>query len=326
MKLAYVGNFEPVHSTETHVARAFESNGHEVVRLQEQTFGWNPDQVPDDAAFVLWTHTHGLASERTHRHQDRFLHALRARGVPSVSFHLDRYWDLYRETQIVGRGQEPFFRTDLMCSADGGNQDRWASAGVEHVWMPPAVSEPECEPGTYRPALASEIAFVGSWLPGYHPESTHRRLLVDWLKATYGDRCRFWPAPGQPAVRNEQLRDLYASVKVLVGDSCFSGDPRGHSYLSDRVPESLGRGGFLVHPHTPGVTDGTLYTAGEHLVCWEAGDWDALREAIDGALGDDEERQRIAKGGREHVLTTATYEVRARELVAVLADRGMVAA
>lgn len=324
MILAYVGNFEPAHSTETHVARAFESNGHEVVRLQEQAFGWDPARVPTGAAFVLWTHTHGLAPERTHGRQDRFLGALRASGVPTVSFHLDRYWDLYREAQIHGPGQEPFFRTDLMASADGGNQDRWAAAGIDHVWMPPAVSEPECEPGTYRPALASDIAFVGSHLPGYHPESTHRRLLIDWLRDIYGDRCRFWPPAGQPAVRNEQLRDLYASTRVLVGDSCFSGDPRGHSYFSDRIPETIGRGGFLIHPHTPGVTDGTLYTAGEHLSCWEAGDWGDLAGAIEMALAYDEERHRIAKAGREHVLATATYEVRMRELVALLAERGLI--
>lgn len=320
MKLAYVGNFEPAHSTETHVARAFEANGHEVIRLQEQAFGWDPRAVPSDAAFVLWTHTHGLAPERTHKAQDRFLTAL---SVPSVSFHLDRYWDLYRESQISGPGQEPFFRTTLMCSADGGNQERWAAAGVDHVWMPPGVSAPECEPGTYRPEMASDVAFVGSHLPGYHPESTHRRQLVDKLRERYGDRCRFWPAPGQPAVRNEALRDLYASAKVLVGDSCFSGDPRGHFYCSDRIPETVGRGGMLVHPHTPGVTDGTLYAAGEHLLCWDAGDWGALFDEIDAVLGDDEERQRIAKAGREHVLAHHTYERRMEQLVDLLVERGL---
>lgn len=324
MKVAYVGNFEPSHSTETHVARAFESNGHEVVRLQEQAFDWDPTTVPDRAGFVLWTHTHGLAPERTHARQDAFLEALRARGVPSVSFHLDRYWDLYRESQIAGPKQEPFFRTDLMCSADGGNDERWIAAGIDHVWMPPGVSAPECEPGAFRPEMASDVAFVGSHLPGYHPESEHRARLISALRGHYGERCRFWPAPGQPAVRNEALRDLYASVKVLVGDSCFSGDPRGHSYFSDRVPETLGRGGLLVHPHTPGVTDRTLYTAGEHLLCWKAGDWGALWDVIDGALADDEERARIAKAGREHVLATATYEVRTRQLVDLLSDRGLV--
>jgi hypothetical protein len=320
VRLAYIGNFEPVHSTETHVARAFEANGHDVTRLQEQAFGWDPAAVPSDAAFVLWTHTHGLAPERTHDAQDRFLSAL---TVPSVSFHLDRYWDLYRESQIHGPKQEPFFRTTLMCSADGGNQDRWAAAGVDHVWMPPGVSAPECEPGTFRPDLASDVAFVGSHQPGYHPESRHRHRLVRWLERSYGDRCRFWPVPGQPAVRNEPLRDLYASVKVLVGDSCFSGDRRGRAYFSDRVPETIGRGGLLVHPYVDGVTDGTLYTAGEHLLCWEAGDWGALRDEIDAALADDEERARIAKTGREHVLEHHTYERRMQQLVALLTERSL---
>lgn len=321
MRVAYIGNLgegSAPHSTENHVARALEHNGHEVLPLHEQRFDWNPSRIPD-VGFVLWTHTHGFAPERTHKLQARFLEALHRRDVPTVGYHLDRWWDLRREHQLA----EPFFRCSLVCTADGGNQDRFANAGVEHVWFPPGVSAPECEPGTFRPEMASDVAFVGSWLPGYHPESTHRSRLISALRGHYGERCRFWPPTGEPAVRNEPLRDLYASVKVLVGDSCFSGDSRGHHYLSDRVPESIGRGGLLVHPHTPGVTDGTLYTAGEHLLCWEAGDWDGLWSTIDAALADDEERARIAKAGREHVLATATYEVRMRELTDLLAQRAL---
>lgn len=333
MRVAYIGNFEPPHSTENHVARAIEANQHSVVRLQEQSFGWDPKRVPTRTDFVLWTHTHGLAPQKTHKRQFHFLEAMRRRGVPTVSYHLDRYWDLYRETQIYGSGKEPFFSTDLMCSADGGNEQRWLDVGVNHAWFAPGVSEPECALGTVRQEFVSDIAFVGSWqgvthsdgvYGGYHPESTHRHRLLAWLRDTYGDRCRFWPERGQPAVRNEALRDLYASAKILVGDSCFSGDPRGHHYCSDRVPETIGRGGFLVHPDTPGVTDGTLYTSGEHLATWEAGEWAQLQSTIDHYLTHEDERREIATRGRAHVLEAHTYEVRMRQLVELLAARRLV--
>jgi hypothetical protein len=322
MRVVYVGNVGPdsaPHSTENHVARALETNGHRVLPLHEQRFDWSPGAVPDDVDVLLWTHTHGFAPERTHERQSRFLEALRRRGVPTVGYHLDRWFDLRREPQL----SEPFFQCDLVCTADGGNQDRFEALGINHVWFPPGMSEAECEPGTYRANLASEVAFVGSWQGGYHPESAHRAELIAWLGDIYGERCKFWPAPGEPAVRGEALRDLYASVHVLVGDSCLVGTGKNRAYISDRVPECVGRGGVLVHPHVEGVTDGTLYEDGEHLLCWEAGDWPGLRAQIDRALHDDGLRDRISKAGREHVLATATYEVRMRQLVDVLTERGV---
>jgi hypothetical protein len=322
VKVAYVGNVGPgsaPHSTENHVRRALEVNGHRVLPLHEQRFDWNPSRI--DADIVLWTHTHGFAPERTYPRQYRFLEALERRDVPTVGYHLDRWFDLRRECQVY---DEPFFRCALVCTADGGNEERFAAAGVNHVWFPPGVSEAECEPGTYRPHLASKVAFVGSWQGGYHTESKHRYDLVKWLQDTYGDRCRFWPAPGEPAVRGEQLRDLYASVKVIVGDSCLVGTGKNRGYVSDRIPETLGRGGLLVHPHVDGITDGSLYHAGEHLLCWPAGDWETLRSTIDCALDDHEHRARVAKAGREHVLDHHTYEVRMRQLVDLLGERGLV--
>ena len=44
-----------------------------------------------------------------------------------------------------------------------------------------------------------------------------------------------------------------------------------HTYLSDRLPELIGRGGFLLHPYVDGVTDGTVFTDGEHLATWKLG-------------------------------------------------------
>ncbi len=322
MRVAYIGNVGPgsaPHSTENHVRRALEHNGHQVLPIHEQRFDWSPGAVPHDVGFVLWTHTHGFAPERTHTRQERFLHAMRVRDVPTVGYHLDRWFDLRRERQLG----EPFFRCSLVCTADGGNQDRFAERGIEHVWFPPGVSAGECEPGTYRPELVSDVAFVGSWQGGYHQESAHRAELVDWLRQTYEERCRFWPAPGEHAVRGEALRDLYASANVLVGDSCLVGTGKNRSYISDRIPETLGRGGLLVHPYVEGVTDGTLYEDGEHLVTWNPGRWDELAGHLDWLLSDDGARERISKAGREHVLEHHTYEVRMRQLVDLLRERAL---
>lgn len=316
MRAHYIGNFQPAHSTETHVALALESNGHEVTRVQENDINaWQLLHEPAD--LILWTRTGGFAPNR------ELEYSLAGLGPPVVGYHLDRWWGLDREGQVF---DEPFFQVcDLMLTADGGHDKEWADANVDHVWFPPAVSEPECELGEFRRRYASEIAFVGSWRPGYHEEWTHRPQLIEFLRETYGGRVKFWPEKGQHAIRGKGLRDLYASTGVVVGDSCLVPNADGTPcirYFSDRVPETIGRGGYLLHPYVDAVIPG-LYRSGEHLRAWPLWEWEQLEAEIDDALAHPDDCQRVASQGREHVLATATYEVRMRELVALLKDRGM---
>lgn len=317
LNVAYIGNFGPAHSTESHVAQALEAIGVNLTKHQEQKVDWGTlANETKGADFVLWTTTFDYAPPATYEAQRRFFAACEA---PVVAYHLDVWFGLAREHRVR---ESPFFRTNLVVTADGGHDDRWVEAGINHRWMPPAVSEFECEPGIERGEFCSPVAFVGSWRGGYHPEHAHREQLIRWLERSRND-VQFWPKPGQNAVRGEALRDLYASVGVVVGDSCFAG--RIRSYHSDRIPETIGRGGFLLHPAVDGVTDGTLYTDGEHLRTWRVGDWEALRYLIDHYLANPDEARRIARQGRQHVLANHTYTVRMRQLVDLLRVEGLIA-
>jgi hypothetical protein len=194
--------------------------------------------------------------------------------------YLDRWWDSTGRISVRGA----FFRTDLVCTADGGAP--WEGAGVVHGGSP-AVLASECDPGSHRVEYESDIAFVGSWQHGYHAEWTHRPELIRFLRDRYGDRVRFWPRPGEHAVRGPDLRDLYASVDVVVGDSCLvpykDGRP-AERYCSDRVPNARSRS--RVPPsRVVGVVDdddldlgpnsgGPLWTVDRHLCGWDVGDWD----------------------------------------------------
>ena len=122
----------------------------------------------------------------------------------------------------------------------------------------------------------------------------------------------------RPAIRGRALRDLYATVPIVVGDSCLAGGVT--RYVSDRIPETLGRGGFLIHPHVEGVTDGTLFESGVHLQTFEVGDHERLLWLIDHYLANPAERAQIAAAGREHVLGHHTYEHRMRS---VLSEMGL---
>jgi hypothetical protein len=310
MKLAYIGNFKPEHSTESHVRTALLSHGHTVVRIQED----NPDDWENLIAkiakldFVLWTSTTAFAQKIGPKTQLRMLAAAKAAGVKTVGYHLDRWHGLDREPYLY---TAPFFRCDLVITANGGAD--WAEVGINHVWLPPAVSLPETELGEFNAAYASTVTFVGTWR-GYHAEWDHRAFLIDWLKNTYPRDVRFWPRPGQPAVRGKELRDLYASVKVVVGDSCLAGGAT--HYWSDRIPETLGRGGFLIHPNVEGLTD--HFTPAEHLMVWEAGDFDALQAIIERAITDTTWAREIAMRGRDHVREHHTYERRVEQIIELL--------
>lgn len=326
LRIAYIGNFGPEHSTENHVKRALEHNGHTVLPHQENdpslwtalaTFG------PSEVDFVLWTRTgwdwtaYGRDQNGMQADQLRFLLRARDNGIPVIGFHLDIWWGLKREREVY---TEPFFQSDLVITADGGHADRWLDAGIRHHWMPPAVSLAECELGHRDEEMASPVAFVGNWQGDYHPEHRHRHELVRWLENNFRRDCAFWPKPGQHAVRGEALRNLYQSVDVLVGDSCFAGTGLAR-YWSDRVPESLGRGGFLIHPYVEGMGEAGFGPG--RMGIWTAGDWDALGHEIEWALANPDERKVQAAAGREHVMKHHTYERRMEQLVELLVERGL---
>lgn len=301
-----LGNYHVPYTTENHVAASIESLGHTVVRLQEgETPARDVAKLTAEAGadVFMWIQTLGLAeSGGTLDERLAMVDELRGRGIPAVGFHLDRWWDLAREDSVA---REPFFQClDVVYTADGGNQDRFAAAGVNHRWSPPGVWHEECVIGTRRHEYESPIAFVGNWRGGYHREWQHRFDLVRHLGRKHGERCAMWPR--RQAIRGSDLADLYASVDVIVGDSCMVGS--GGHYWSDRVPETLGRGGFLLHPWTPGIED--HFTDGEHLRLWPLGNWRELDRLIGYYLAHPDERRKIAEAGRAHVLANHTYRVR----------------
>lgn len=351
MRVIQIGNFRPPHSTENHLLTAMRSHGWDVTPLQEDDLSiwpWLGDGAAFDLGgkvdFVLWTRTgwdwddlykSADGVQQAHNTQRRMLRRARDKGIAVVGYHLDIWWGLQREYQIH---DEPFFDCTLMVTADGGHENHWRAYSIEHVWFPPAVSLPETELGMFRDEYHSKIAFVGSWQGHYHRESEHRFQLVDWLRRNYKRDCRFWPEPGRDAVRGADLRDLYQSVDVVVGDSCFAGSGL-ENYWSDRIPETVGRGAFLLHPNVGGLhhyfdlinfgsnkmcLPAKPQGSWEHLGAWDAGEWDQLGTAIEWALTHPEERREVAMSGRAHVRANHTYEKRMTELKNTLEGKDLI--
>lgn len=308
MRIAYVSRFREGWATERDMAKALRRAGHDVTELAEAdaaTWAMLANPVASrPVELVIWT-----TARQPHASA---VDALRSSGRPPlVGYHLDRWWGLRRQREMQ---TSPFFSCDLLVTADGGHESDWAAAGIRHRWLPPAVDRDEAMlEGRRLPELSCDVAFVGSWRR-YLPDWPHRLQLVSHLRQWYGRRLGLWPNHLGP-VRGQRLADLYASARVVVGDSCLAG---GGRYWSDRIPETLGRGGFLLHPAVDGL--GEHFKVDEHLLTWPVGDWQALRAALDRWLADDAGRARVSAAGREHALEHHTYDVRARQLVDAVAD------
>lgn len=315
MIVAYRGNRRAAWCTETHVMLSLEAMGHQVLFLQEDTTTW--DQCLDAARkahFFMWTRTWGTDPEGAHR----VLAQMATDGIPTVSFHLDRYIGLDREAQI--QQHDPFWESAYVFTADGGNQDKFAAYGVNHHWLPPGVFGPECTIGTPNRKFPHKVVFVGSY-PYPHAEwHPYRQAVVEGARARYGTDFAVWPKPRQP-IRGKELSDLYASCQVVIGDSCLSGDPPPTHYWSDRISETLGRGGALVHPYVIGLDD--WYEPGVDLLTYPQGDFDGLFAKVDWLLEHPDERKAMALHGQQTVLGRDTYAHRMQSVIDIVSAGGV---
>lgn len=335
MKIAYVGNFSQAHCTEVHLAATLEDLGHQVVRLQENELSptWAAD-IADDTDLVLYTRTWGEFVTL----EDLAL--LRGRKIPTASYHLDLYVGLKREDGLI---DDPFWRTDYVFTPDGDpvSQAVFKSKGINHHYIKPGVYKPEC----YMKSLAKYRGTPGQWdvpkgeplfdIPGYehdvifvgggsptgegpqygHPEWKYRGELLKWLKETYGDKYSKYGYPDE-TVRNDPLNQLYGSSKVVIGDSLCLQNFTHPYYWSDRVYETIGRGGFIIHPYIKGLEE--EFIDGETIVFYEYGNFDQLKEKIDYYLEHDEERERIRHAGFEFVKNNATYTNRLQQMLEII--------
>lgn len=272
LRVAYIGNFLPEHSTENDVRKAFEHLGHEVVKFQENTVLYI---VPKDYDLILITSTWDNAIPLPY-----WLDIMKEcadEGVPIATLHLDTFWSTSRN----GRKwwQNPMFHTAYIFTADGDHEKEWELLGKNHIWLPPAVRYDAVYGGKFRTEYECDLAFVGSNGNGYHEDVwTYRKELLDQLREM--SKRNGWkfrnPGGDDPKIsRGKDMNDFYASAKVTVGDSlCLKKDYS--KYWSDRVPEATGRGGLLIMPQINALND--IYES--NLPMYEWGNWLQLEELI----------------------------------------------
>lgn len=309
MKILYVGNFSVDFSTETHVSATLASMGHEVWRAQENEI--MPGTLLRDVTvfepdLVLWTRTWpGFVTAN-------MLTEIKKLGIPTASYHLDLYVPLQRNGGI---GSDPFWDTDYVFTADGDPKSAavFREKGINHHWLRPGVFKRECIQGKAKEEYTANVAFIGSTVP-YHPEWPYRQKLVDFLRITYGGWFKIYGAPYK-GVRYPELNDVFASTKVIVGDTLCPNFTH-ENYWSDRVYETTGRGGFIIHPRIKGLERD--FKEHEEIEFYNYGDFDHLRQLIDWYIEHDDYRETVRKNGMIRTKHDHTYHNRMRELLEVV--------
>jgi FkbM family methyltransferase len=295
VKIAQLSAWATPYCTEHDLRLAFGELGWDHVALQERRLDLKAlAHVETD--LVLYTRLRGLPAEAT-----RVWRHLEERGIPVAGFHLDRFWGLEREKLIP---HDPFFTLSRLFTADGGNQDRWAEAGVAHTWCPPAAATRSIVRGTPRPEFEADVTFIGG-RSRYWAEWLWRCQLLDAVADRYGGRFLHLGPEVGCSVRQEDLADAIASAKVILGDSFMTSSP----YWSDRVPETMARHGALVHPLLPPESG---FVGGRDYAPYEIGDEQSVFAAIDGLLDNDEARAEMAWHGNYEVRRAHTYADRIR--------------
>jgi len=290
-----IGNFHPPHSTENEWLRALADLGVHVDTLQENAYS--------EVALARLLPADALWYVRTWGSDVPWLNMAATADTPTVAPHLDLWWGLERERQIT---TEPMWRADHVYTADGGHDVRFQAAGVNHHFMPPAMSG-YAQAGKFARRFVGQVAFVGSHPDRYHASWTWRRELFQALEGVTG----FAHYDHASKMRGQLLSDLYATASVIVGDS-LAHAPR---YWSDRLPETLGRRGNLVWPEIVGCRE-THPTA--EWVSYTIGDVQSLLAAVEEArdLAGSEERR---DSNRVRILQAHTYTHRAARILDDLA-------
>lgn len=294
--IALLGNFRPEHSTENDLAWTLEDMGHKVLRWQEDED--TTEEILEGSkgcGLLLFVHTHGWPNPGKMSLVELW-RKLEAAGTKTASFHLDRYVGLNVNDQREDRiGQHGFWNTGYVFTADGGAESTgvFYSRRINHYWLPPGIAKKNCYFGQLQKELSVDIGFVGA--RSYHPEYPFRGELISFLEDTYGERFKLFQG-----YRGEALNDLYSSISIIVGDSCFGG---ADYYWSDRVPESCGRGAFLIHPQCKGLNI-------PGLVTFSPGDLAELQGKIDWWLGRGELRDSMRLAAATWVKEHETYHNR----------------
>ncbi len=278
MRIAVIGKFKNLHDEE-YIAQSFEMLGHTVSRFEQNDTEIAERINSSKFDFVLFTkynYKKGMFNTKT------------------VCWLFDIYWDYPRESMVQ---TSPFFKADYVITTDGGNEKDWKRLGINHHCVRQGIHKPQCFMEESKDPQG--IVFIGADNPLF-PE---RSIMMNQLKSKYQD-FTWYGKNNTNAVRGKDLNTLYSKKKIVVGDSVYS-----PYYWSNRVVETLGRGGFLIHRYVEGIDKEY-----PHLVTYD-GTMADLTKKIDYYLAHEDERREIVRKNFEWVRDNYTMEKKCQKIL-----------
>lgn len=291
MKISFIGSFKNKWDEEG-IALSLEGLGVEVQRIDEASARiqdiesikkFNPDLVL-------------FAKLKLPAGRSDFMRNLK---FQTASWTFDLYWGLRRQAFIY---KDPIFKADYVFSPDGGNQKKFKEAGVNHKLLRQGIYKEYCYQLNRKPEY--EVIFVGS----SNQQWPYRDILCDFLSKNYS--FTWIGKKNTLECRGHDLNDLYAKAKVVVGDSVYS-----PYYWSNRLYETLGRGGFMMFPKIPGLEK--EYIPYEHYIPYSMNNFTQLKEKIDYYLKESEKRKKISYMAMEYTKRFHTLDNRCQQLMNV---------
>ncbi len=283
MKIAIIGKFQKMWDEE-YIARGFENLGHEVQRI-EQTVP--VDEIKHklvDPDLVLWTK---LRVDKPIELREY------CRKFKTACWVFDLYWGYVRENQL----QHPSFTADYIFTTDGGHEKEFKEAGMNHFVVRQGIRSEECFLDKGEP---EGVVFVGT----HNPYNPYRMKLIEAVKG-YVSNFKWYGSGDEEEVRGTDLNELYANTKIVIGDSVYS-----PHYWSNRVVETLGRGGFLIHPDVPGLKEAYPY-----LITYDRDNFQQLKDLLRHYLIYTKEREELRVKNFQWVKDNYTIEKQCEKLL-----------
>ena len=296
-KILYFGSFDKPYDTEVYVSNTLESLGHEVDRKYASKT--NNSELK---RLLTLDYDFVMLSKGWFMDEEKAIEILKDSSKKTIGWFWDLCWDTPREKLLY---THHLFKADIVFTSDGGDRD-WKKYGINHVTLRQGIYEPEAVKGQFKKEYDFDVAFVGTMVHESAFNWRHRSDLVNFLKKYYGNK--FIHLGNGDGVRNMELNNVYASVKVVVGDSVAA-----PHYWSNRLYETIGRNGFLIFPMIEGLDK--EFTPYKHFIPYSYFEFTQLAEKIDYFIEHEKERNEIRDAGFEHCKKFHTYTIRCQQLI-----------
>jgi hypothetical protein len=301
MKIAYIAVHRGLgNDDEGSIMHSLRELGHEVVPIMEYNDDYHRDRESDDyskANSCDWALIH---------HHWKHLGLLDAVRVPKVFW----FFDLIDHPLIPNRLVDHVTRLLNICDFGFCTDGNWA-AGRPNVYhlMQGANPRDIGDRGQRLDSSRKRPMFFAGAISSHHPG---RKEQLAALRNKYKGLLVAYVSKGE-WVYGQKMRKLLVFYKIALALK----SPTKSRYWSNRVYNTLGYGGFLIHPYCEMLPE--HYEPGKELVMYHS--QEEMEQLIDYYLRADEEREDIAKRGMARTIKDHTYVNRCRELLRVVEER-----